>query len=277
MLYARLNRLSLLGVRRTRTIGRDEEFERLRDYAPGDEFRNIEWRATARRRKLTVKDFQTSHSQRLVFMIDCGRMMVNESAGLSLLDRAFDAALTLAHVALSRGDQVGILCFADRILRWVDPKGGAHQTGKLVHAAHDVHADLVESRYDLAFLHLAKRCRKRTMTVLMTNLIDEVNARQVHGHLTNLVGRHLPLAVFLRDHEIYDRVQALPGAAELRAGAVPPRELFRAAAAADILEWRRQAIASLRREGVLGIDAFAEDATAPLVNEYLRAKAMHLL
>src|ERR1043165_7025499 len=77
-ILARTNRLSLMGVRRTRRIGTDNEFERLRDYTPDDNYKFLDWRASARRRKLTVKDFQTSHSQRIIFLVDCGRMMTNE-------------------------------------------------------------------------------------------------------------------------------------------------------------------------------------------------------
>ena len=99
-ILARTNRLSLMGVRRTRKVGLDHDFERLRDYSQDDNYKHIDWRATARRRRLTVKDFQTSQSQRIVFLLDCGRMMTNQSAGLSLLDHALNAMLMLAYVAL---------------------------------------------------------------------------------------------------------------------------------------------------------------------------------
>ena len=121
-LYARTNRMSLLGVRKTRRAGNDNEFERLRDYTPDDLYKAIDWRATSRRLKLTVKDFQSNQSQRVIFMIDCGRMMVNESNGFSLFDSAIDAALTLSYVALSKHDQVGLICFNNQVTRWIPPK-----------------------------------------------------------------------------------------------------------------------------------------------------------
>ena len=76
---ARTNRLSLMGVRRSRKIGQDHDFERLRDYTMDDNYKHIDWRATARRNRLTVKEYQTSQSQRIVFLLDCGRMMNNTS------------------------------------------------------------------------------------------------------------------------------------------------------------------------------------------------------
>ena len=84
-LLARTNRLSQLGVRRARRIGQDHDFERLRDYTVDDNYRHIEWRATARRRRLTVKDFQATRSQRVIFLIDCGRMMTGTTGGISFL------------------------------------------------------------------------------------------------------------------------------------------------------------------------------------------------
>ncbi|QDU91580.1 hypothetical protein Pla175_50100 [Pirellulimonas nuda] len=291
-LLARTNRLSLMGVRRTRRIGQDNEFERLRDYTPDDNYRHIDWRSTARRNKLTVKDFQSSQSQRIIFLVDCGRMMTGEAAGVSLLDHALNAALLLSFVALRQGDHVGLVCFSDRIHSFIPPKGGREQMNRLLHAAYDRFPAMVESRYDEAFSHVARHVRKRAMVVLITNLIDDVNADQVEARLANLSGRHLPLAVLLRDRSVFSAVEAVEPALEaagagrdtpLRpgelsaAGLLEDGPLFRAAAAADVLLWRRRQIARLESSGVLMVDAFPEDLTAPLVNRYLEVKARNLL
>ena len=102
-LLARTNRLSLIGVRKTRRVGQDNEFERLRDYTRDDNYRHIDWRSTARRRKLTVRQFQNDQSQRVIFLLDCGRMMTNERGGYSLLDHALNSTLMMAYVALVAG------------------------------------------------------------------------------------------------------------------------------------------------------------------------------
>ena len=267
-LLARTNRLSQLGVRRTRRIGRDHEFERLRDYTVDDNYKHIEWRATARRRKLTVKDFQSSQSQRILFLVDCGRMMTNEAAGLSLLDHALNAMLMLSYVALRQSDSVGLICFSDAIHAYVPPRGGMNQMNRLLHASYDRFPQLVESRYDHAFRYLASHARKRSLVVLITNVIDEVNAHQIERYLTNLVGRHLPLGVLLRDHRLFDAVEV-----ERPHGDA----LWRAAAAAEILAWRHQVLTDLGSKGALTLDVFPEQMTAPLVNRYLEIKARHLL
>jgi uncharacterized protein (DUF58 family) len=267
-LLARTDRLSLIGVRRTRRIGLENDFERLRDYTLDDNYKHIDWRASARRQKLTVKDFQTSQSQRIVLLLDCGRLMVNESSGLSLLDHALNAALMLGYVALRQGDAVGLIAFADRVLRAVPPRGGMKQMNQLLHACFDRFPELVESRYDEAFLYLHTHVKKRSLVVLLTQVIDEVNAWQIERYLGNLSGRHLPLGVLLRDRALFAAID--------QAGR-DENSLFTAAAAADILLWRQQVLAGLTRRGALTLDLFPEELTAPLVNTYLEIKARQLL
>ena len=280
-ILARTNRLSLMGVRRTRKVGLENDFERLRDYTLDDNYRYMDWRASARRQKLTVKDFQTSQSQRIIFLIDCGRLMTSEAAGLSLLDHALNSALMLSYVALRQGDSVGMICFSDQILASVPPKGGMNQMNQLLHASFDRFPQLVESRYDEAFLYLATHCKKRSLVVLITNIIDEVNAHQVQSYLGTLVGRHLPLGVLLRDHRLFDAADVDLAALTAGVATVPTpqadADLFRAAAAAEILTWRHQVLRDLEHKGVLALDVFPEDMTAPLVNAYLEVKARHLL
>jgi uncharacterized protein (DUF58 family) len=265
---ARTNRLSLLGVRRSRKVGQDHDFERLRDYTLDDNYKHIDWRATARRSRLTLKEFQTSQSQRIVFLLDCGRMMNNLARGNSLLDHALNAMLMLSYVALRQGDAVGLICFSDRIHNFVPVRGGMSQMNRLLHASFDRFPQLVESRYDLAFLHLNTHFRKRALVVLVTNVIDEVNSHQVNRYLRVQAGRHLPLGVLLREHSLFDCAE-LPQP--------QGRDLFRAAAAAEILNWRRQVLRDLQHQGVLTLDVFPDQMTAPLINRYLDIKARHLL
>jgi len=261
---ARTDRLSLMGVRRVRRIGQDNEFERLRDYTQDDNFKHIDWRTTARRRKLTVREFQRNQSQRLIFLIDCGRMMTNTVQGLSLLDHSLNAMLMLSYVALSHGDSVGLLCFDDEIRTFVPPRSGGRQMNRLLHGSFDRFPRRVESRYDQAFLYLAQHCRKRSLVVLISNVIDEVNAHQIRDHLSAQAGKHLPLAVLLRDHGVFDAADS-------------PADLYRAAAAADLLTWRQRVLSELGGRGVLTLDVFPDELTAPLVNRYLSIKARQLL
>jgi uncharacterized protein (DUF58 family) len=266
---ARRDRLSALGVRSSRRLGTDNEFERLRDYIDGDDPRHLDWRATARRRKLTVRAFQHNQSQRIIFLIDCGRMMAGDTGGgLSPLDHAFNAMLLLAHVALLRNDQVGLLAFSQGTRAYVPPGSGPRLVQRLVHAVHNVFPEPVESRYDRAFMELEQRCRKRSLVVVLTNLFDEVSGQILGEYLENLSGRHLPLGVFLRDHDLFALADTAPNDGP---------GLYKGAAAADLLNWRERVFAGLRSRGVLTLDVFPSDLTGELVNRYLEIKARHLL
>jgi uncharacterized protein (DUF58 family) len=267
-LLARTNRLSLIGVRKTRRVGQDSEFERLRDYSRDDNYRHMDWRSTARRRKLTVRQFQNDQSQRVIFLLDCGRMMTNERDGYTLLDHALNSILMMAYVALSQGDAVGMLCFSDTIHSYIPPRGGSSQMNRLIQAGFDQFPRLVESRYDQAFLYLSTHCKRRSLVVLATNVIDEVNAASVVDYLGNINGQHLPLGILLRDREMFDAADSPDG---------DDFQMYRAAAAADILLWRDQVVKDLTHRGILVVDSFPDELTAPLVNQYLEVKAKHLL
>ncbi len=267
-LLARTNRLSQIGVRRTRRAGQENEFERLRDYQQDDNYKHIDWRSTARRQKTTVRQFQTDQSQRVIFLLDCGRMMTNEHAGLSLLDYALNSVLMLSYVALDQGDSVGMICFSDHIHRYVPPAGGKRQMNRILHAGFDQFPRMVQSRFDQAFLYLSTHCRRRSLVVLITNVIDQVNAQQIDNYMGNLIGAHLPLVVLLRDHSVF---QAADNPAP------DPNVLYRSAAAGQLLTWRNQVILRMRAAGSLTLDVFPEEMTSPLVNQYLEVKARHLL
>jgi uncharacterized protein (DUF58 family) len=195
-------------------------------------------------------------------------MMTNMSSGLSLLDHAFNAMLMLSWVALRQSDTVGLCCFSDEIHGFVPPRGGMGHMNRLLHSCFNRFPQRVESRYDQAFRYLATHARKRSLVILITNVIDEVNANQVEQYLTNLVGRHLPLGVLLRDHRLFDAVDVESPEGD---------DLWRAAAAADILTWRHQVLNDIVGKGAMTLDVFPEEITAPLINRYLEVKARHLL
>ena len=274
-LLARTDRLNLIGVRRVQRIGGDTEFERLRDYHHNDALNRMDWKATARRDHLTVRDYRTSQAQGLVLLIDAGRMMVSRQGGLNLLDHAIDAALMLAFVAIHQGDRVGLIAYADGIKRYVPSAGGPRQMQRLVHALHDLHAERVESRHEEAFMHLAAHERKRSLVVALTHVLDGVNADHIERHLRRLVGRHLPLAILLQDRDLHD---LLPESADLQPQLEEdPARLWSAGAAAAIIGWRQELIDRLKRHGCLVIDVQPNQLTSGIVSRYLEIKASHLL
>lgn len=277
-LMARAGRLDLIGVRRARRSGGDTEFERLRDHHGDDPLNRIDWKATARRDHLTVRDYQVSQCQSLTLLVDAGRLMAARvicphapSGTRMLLDHAIDAALMLAHVALVQRDRVGLLAYTEGVRRRVPAGAGARTLRLLVHAVHDLAPESTMSRHDEALLALARSERKRSLVVILTHLVDEIGADLLERHCASVSGRHLPLVVLLQDDDL-----TAAGAADRRFTG-DEAGFWLAGAAASVLTWRAGLCERLRTRGCLVMDVAPSQLTAGLVSQYLDIKARNLL
>lgn len=251
-----------------RVRGGDTEFERLRPYQRGDEIRHIDWRSSARRDDLTVRQFQAESNQNVVFALDVGRGMRGESGGLSHVDHALNAALLAADVALRGGDKAGLMAFDDAPRAFLRPTGGRTGGRKLTRAVHALEAGMAATDYRAAMTFLQSQVRGRSLLVVFTNLLDPRGAKELASSMRSLLPRHLPLCVLMRDMD----VEAL--AEEPVQGEV---DLYVRAAAAETLAWRDGLVKQLERGGVLVLDARPGDVTPNLVKRYLEIKARRLL
>jgi uncharacterized protein (DUF58 family) len=266
-LLARENR-DVAASRLTHRRGGDTEFERLRDFLPDDEFRRIDWRATARRSKLTVREYQLEQNQNLLFLLDCGRLMTAVWDGLTALDHALNATLMLSHVAVRRGDQVGLLAFDEKVTRLLLPRAGTTASNQLIAATYDLFPRMVESDYEAAFRALKLHVRKRTLVVFITHALDEATAQRLEHLTRSLLPQHLPLCVLLQDRELLDRAHRHATTAE---------DACIQGAAAELLLWRDRVRRQLERAGVLVLEALASELTGALVARYLEVKARGLI
>lgn len=266
-LLARTNR-DVMSSRVTKMRGGDTEFERLRDFLPDDEFRRIDWRATARRNKFTVREFQIERNQNVVFMLDCGRLMTAVWDDLTALDYALNATLMLAHVAIRRGDQVGLIAFDDKVTRIIKPRAGASASNQIIQATYNLFPKMVESDFESAFKTLKLHVRKRTLVVFITHAIDEQTSRRIQVLSRDLLPTHLPLCVLLKDRELEERAAMK---------AISDDDVCIQAAAAEMLLWRDKLSRELTRAGVLVLDVLHQQLTGALVSRYLEAKARGLI
>jgi uncharacterized protein (DUF58 family) len=251
-----------------RVRGGDTEFERLRPYQVGDEIRHVDWRATARRDDLTVRQFQAESNQNVVFAIDVGRGMRGETGGLTAIDHALNAALLAADVALRGGDKAGLLAFDETPRTFVPPTGGRAGGRRLTRAAYALEAGLAASDYHAAMTFLRTQVRVRSLFIVFTNLLDPRSAKELASAVKALMPRHLPLCVLLRDTDVEALATAPSATAE---------DLYVRAAAAETLAWRDALIHGLRNAGVLVLDAKPGELTPELVKAYLDVKARRLL
>lgn len=260
------------GTRVTRIKGGQNEFEALREYQRDDEFRSLDWKATARRGKLIARQYQLERDQSIVFMLDGGRLMTAEVHDLSLFDHALNASLLLAHIAARGGDHTGFLAFADQLLTYLPPASERRAAKRLIQATFALHPQLVEADFSHAFRQLSTRLRKRSLVIIFTQVIDQKASRELLMHTRSLLPRHLPLCVLFRDAG----VEALATCQYEEDGQVKA-DAFMAAAAAEVLSERDQLIRELKRAGVLVLDVKPEQLTPQLIRQYLQIKALHLL
>lgn len=251
-----------------RVRGGDTEFERLRPYQRGDDIRHVDWRASARRDDLVVRQYQAESDQNVVFAIDVGRGMRGESGGITSIDRALSAALLTADVALRGGDKAGLFTFDAAPRSFLRPTGGRAGGRKLTRAAYALDAGLSATDYRAAMVYLKTHVKARSLLVLFTNLLDPRGAKDLAAAVKSLVPRHVPLCVLMRDPEVEELALA-PVASD--------DDLFVRAAAGESLVWRDGIVRALEAAGALVLDARPEDVTPRLVRRYLEIKARRLL
>ncbi|HEX8454446.1 MAG TPA: DUF58 domain-containing protein [Longimicrobium sp.] len=260
------NRLRDAGFRAVRQRGEGGSFESLREYVRGDDPRSMDWKASARRGQMIVRQFQVEKRQNVMIAIDAGRLMTQKIGGQERLDYALTAALLLADVAALHGDLVGLLVFSDRVTQYLPPSKAS--LSRMADALGDVHAKMVEPNYPAAFTYLAHQLRRRSLLVMFTDIIDARASSALVAHLGRAAERHLPIAVAIRNPE-------LEAAATL--AAKDEADVFRRAAAEELLQARAAALAAMQRAGVLVADTRPTDAVPSAVNRYLDVKRRGLL
>jgi uncharacterized protein (DUF58 family) len=256
------------GVRRVRTVGGGREFASLREYTPDDEFRTIDWKATARRGKVISRTFEAERSQDILLLIDLGRLMRQEISQTQKLDYVVNAALMLSHVVAGAEDRVGLLTFAEEPKAWVAPRRGRAAAQEILNGLYAARALPVESDYRAAFRFLSARWRKRSLAVIFTDLADPESSAMLLAEITQLATMHLVVCVTVADPLMGQRARQRPE---------EPSQVYEKAVAAEVQAERRRALNLLKKRGVLVVDAEPQELSADLVARYLEVKARSLI
>lgn len=257
-------RVRTAGQRAVRRRGAGSAFARLRDYVPGDDPRHIDWKATARHGRLVSREYSVEQGQTVVIAIDAGRMMTQLAGDRPRFEYAVSAALTLASVAASSGDHVGLLVFDDVVRRYIPPSHDAGVVGAIRDALVGVEPTMVEPDYAAAFRTLVERNRRRSLIVLFTDVIDVRSSRALIALTARSAERHLPLVVALRNEALL--------AAAVPHGGAPELAAYECAAAEELIEAREGALQTMRQAGVAVVDVPPTAMTAAVVNRYLDIK-----
>jgi uncharacterized protein (DUF58 family) len=262
------NRLIEAGLRRMQLRGVGSEFESVRDYASGDAFRSIDWKATARRGKLMVVQREVERSQDVMLLLDCGRLMTARIGVQRKLDYAVTAGLSMASIAALASDRVGVVAFARRILVARAPRSTAASVHALADALCDVEPRFEESDYARAFAYLRSHLHRRSLIAIFTDVIDPVAQSTVLAELGTLAKRHVVLCIFMNDAAVNVALARTPHSVS---------ESYQMSVALGLSQERAIAARTLQRSGVIVLDVPADKLSIAAVDEYLRVKSRGLL
>lgn len=248
--------------------GEGREFESMRDYVPGDELRHVSWTATARRNKLTTRQYQIERDQNIIIALDAGRLMTGRIGAETKFDTAIHAALALIGASARGGDHCGLVVFSRKVRKYLPPKKGIEHIDAVLETLHDLEPELIEPSYARAFQFVAANSKKRSLVVILTDLIDKDSSRELLNSLKLLRPRHLPLVVTIGDRDLNKAVSTIPH--ELK-------DVFMQSAAEEIIRQRESALRLVESIGGLALDVTAETLAPRLLETYLRVKERGLL
>ncbi|HYM78483.1 MAG TPA: DUF58 domain-containing protein [Candidatus Dormibacteraeota bacterium] len=262
-LYLLRSRQIALEKRHTRMRGIGREFESLREYQPGDEYRDICWTAAARRAKLVTRVYQMERSQTVWIVIDCGRLMRARVGEFSKLDQAVNAALSLAQVALYSGDRVGLIAYGRAIRQQLPAAKGSLHLRQMIERLALVHEEGAEADH----LHMASRLltdqKRRSLIVWLTDLAETAMTPEVVEAASMMMPRHLVLFVVIGQPDLGALASKTPTSAS---------EMYRIAAAQEMVHRRELLLARLRERGALAMEVSSGAVSPALVNAYLQIK-----
>lgn len=257
----------MAGLKVERYLGDGTEFESLREFVPGLDHRAIDWKSSARHRKLLCTEYRAERNHQVLLAVDAGQLMSEPVGGVPKLDHAINAAILLGWFCLRTGDRVGLLGFDQQIRQWADPAGGMHTFHRLQAMTSEIDYKHVETNYTLTLAEAATRLRRRSLVVLFTDFLDTVTAELMIDNVTRLARRHLVLFVAVRDPSLSSRALARPKNLDA---------MHQAVVAGDFARERGVVLERLKRAGAHCIDAAPGDFNMALLNRYLDIKRREL-
>jgi uncharacterized protein (DUF58 family) len=266
--YLARSRQIELQMRMMRLRGIGSDFESLREHREGDELRNVCWTATARRGKLVSKTFRVERSQAVWIVLDCGRLMRARTDGYSKLDRAVDAALCLAQLAIYSGDRVGLLAYGRAVNQRVIPGRGAAQMRHIVEQLAVVREEVPEADHVRAAASLLTLQKQRGLIIWISDLAESAMTPEVIEAAGQMLSRHLLLFVAIAQPELKQRARQSPASATA---------MYEVVAAQEMVYRRELLLGRLRERGALCMEVEPSRISAAVLNQYLTVKERNLV
>ncbi|MDR1543416.1 MAG: DUF58 domain-containing protein [Prevotellaceae bacterium] len=252
------------GVKKIRRLGQTMEFEQIKDYVSGDDIRNINWKATAKRGKLMVNQYQDERAQHIFCVIDKGRVMKMPFNELSLLDYSVNSALVMSNVALQKNDKAGLFTFSRKVENRVLPKRSNAQMQTILETLYKIETDFAESDFERLYADIRRNIAQRSLLLLFTNF-ENINSMQRQlPYLKAVAKNHLLVVIIFKNVELHKLIYGK---------AVSTREIYHKVIAEKFNFDKKLIVNELNRYGIQTILTEPENLTINTINKYLELKA----
>lgn len=267
-LIAFTNRLHEYGLKKIRRIGHTMEFEQIKEYVQGDDIRNINWKATAKKNQLMVNQFQDEKSQPIYSVIDKGRVMKMPFEELSLLDYAINATLVISNIALKKQDKAGMFAFSNQIENRVVAERRNSQMNLILETLYNVQTNFVESDFSRLYVDIKRNLNQRSLLLLYTNFETLDALHRQMGYLQAIAKHHLLVVIFFENTELNQF-------SDKKADNI--QQIFEQTIAEKFVYEKKLIVNELRKHGIQTILTKPEDLTINTINKYLEIKARGMI
>lgn len=260
--------LSDLGIKRILKIGHTMEFEQIKNYVQGDDYRTVNWQATARKGELMVNQFQDERSQHIYSVIDKGRLMKMPFEGLSLMDYAINASLVLSNIAIRKEDKAGLITFSDKMSTILPPDKRASQINQIMEALYHQKTLYLESNYELLYATVRNKINQRSLLILYTNFETLASMQRNLKYLRALSKNHVLVVVFFINTELKTLLEQ---------DAQTLEDIYTRTIAEKFDYEKRQIVKELNRYNIYSILTPPSGLTVQVINKYLEIKARGII
>lgn len=267
-LLAISNRLTQVGIKKIRRIGNTMEFDQIREYVHGDDYRTINWKATARSIDLMVNQYQDEKAQQVYSVIDKGRTMKMPFEGMTLLDYAINTSLVISNIALLKGDKAGLATFAERMGTLIPAERRRAQMQKILEVLYNQSTNFLESSFDTLYANIRLKLNNRSLLFLYTNFETLSSLQRQLPYLRKIARDHLLVVVFFENTELKELLHQRPGSTE---------EIYLKTIAEKFAFEKRLIVKELHRYGITSILTTPSGLTVSTINKYLELKARRLI
>ena len=267
-LMAISHRLTDTGIKKIRRIGHNQEFELIKEYVAGDDFRTVNWKATARKSRLMVNQYQDERSQQVYSLIDKGRVMQMPFNGMSLLDYAINATLVISNIAIKKSDKAGLITFQDRIGSMLPAARLNNQMAAIQEALYNQKTAYLETDFSVLHNRIRRSISQRSLLLLFTNFESIHGLHRQLPYLINLARTHLLVVIFFENTEITEVIER---------PADTLKEVYYKAIAERFGYEKKLIVKELQTHGIQSILTPPEKLTINTINKYLELKARNLI